>query len=270
MDNIGPTGSLDNDGLLRAKLQLRNTPDPDCNVSPAEVIFGRPIRDAFSFVNRCTKIENPSIRPMWREAWSAKENAMRARFARTSEALNAHSRALPPLVIGARVYVQNQRGPHTNKWDRSGVVVDVGDNEQYLVKIDGSGQLTLRNRRFLRQFVQPSTSIGEPLSSRCPASNDLTLQPRPYTMTATTPDQYHAATAPELHPASPAAAAPEIHPATSTPDVDAPPATFDGPPSSLPRTPSARPPEQSSPRVLRAPRLRRPPRRYEPVSGTLV
>ena len=64
MDNIGPTGSLDNDGLLRAMLQLRNTPDPDCNVSPAEVIFGRPIRDAFSFVNRCTKFENPSIRPM--------------------------------------------------------------------------------------------------------------------------------------------------------------------------------------------------------------
>ena len=99
-----------------------------------------------------------------------------------------------------RVYVQNQRGPHPNKWDRSGVVVDVGDNEQYLVKIDGSGRLTLRNRRFLRQFVQPSTSIGEPLSSRCPAPNDLALQPRPYTMTATTPDQYHAATAPELHP----------------------------------------------------------------------
>ncbi|KAI0212701.1 hypothetical protein LSAT2_002356 [Lamellibrachia satsuma] len=30
MDNIGPTGSLDNDGMLRAMLQLRNTPDPDC------------------------------------------------------------------------------------------------------------------------------------------------------------------------------------------------------------------------------------------------
>ena len=106
MDTICPTGSLDNDGLLRAMLQLRNTPDPDCNVSPAEVIFGRSIRDAFSFVNRCTKFENPSIRPMSRDAWSAKENAMRARFARTSETLNADLRALPQLMIGARVYVQ--------------------------------------------------------------------------------------------------------------------------------------------------------------------
>ena len=66
MDNLGLTGSLENDGLLRAMLQLRNTPDPDCNVSPAEVIFGRPTRHAFSFVNRCTKFDNPLIRPMWR------------------------------------------------------------------------------------------------------------------------------------------------------------------------------------------------------------
>ena len=51
MDNINPNGSLNNDNFLRAMLQARNTPEPDCNVSPAEVVFGRPIRDAFSFVN---------------------------------------------------------------------------------------------------------------------------------------------------------------------------------------------------------------------------
>ena len=35
--NVGPNGCLNNDNLLRAMLQVRNTPDPDCNVSPAEV-----------------------------------------------------------------------------------------------------------------------------------------------------------------------------------------------------------------------------------------
>ena len=138
--------------------------------------------------------ENPSIRPMWRDAWSAKETALPARFARTSEALNTHWRALP-----AREYVQNQRVPNPNKWDTSGVVVDVGDKEQYLFKIDGSGRLTLRNIRFLRQYVQSSTCIGKPLSYRCPASNDTALQRRPDTMPATRPHPYHAATAPELH-----------------------------------------------------------------------
>ena len=140
----------------RAMLQLRNTLDTDCNVSAAEVIFDRPIRHVFSFVNRCTQFANPSIRPMLRDSWSAKDNAMRARFARTYEALNARPRALPPLVVGARV-CPNQRGSHPNKWDRSGGVVDVGYNEQYLAKIDGSGGHTLCNRRFLRQYVHPPT-----------------------------------------------------------------------------------------------------------------
>ena len=35
MSNTSPTGSLDHDQFLRAMLQLRNTPDPDCNISSA-------------------------------------------------------------------------------------------------------------------------------------------------------------------------------------------------------------------------------------------
>ena len=33
MSNIGPNGSLNSDKFIRALLQLRNTPDPDCNLS---------------------------------------------------------------------------------------------------------------------------------------------------------------------------------------------------------------------------------------------
>ena len=59
-DNIGPNGTLNSDKLLRALLQHRNTPDPDCNISPAQIIIGRPIRDSLSFVNRLGKIFKPS------------------------------------------------------------------------------------------------------------------------------------------------------------------------------------------------------------------
>ena len=47
MDNINPNGSLNNDNFMRAMLQARNTPEPDCNVSPAEVVFGRPMMKLF-------------------------------------------------------------------------------------------------------------------------------------------------------------------------------------------------------------------------------
>ena len=164
MDNVGPTGSLNNHGLLRVLLQVRNTPDPDCNISPAQVVFGRPIRDDFSFTSRCIKYNNPSIRPTWREAWSQKEDAMRTRMPRSTEALDMHARSLAPLSLGDKVFLQNQRGSHPKKWDKSGTVVEVGNYDQYWVKVDGSGRLTLRNRRFLRKFVPPSLTIGDPLS----------------------------------------------------------------------------------------------------------
>ena len=157
--NVGPTGSLDNDRLLRALLQLRNTPDPDCNVSPAQIIFGRPIRDAFSFVNRLEKFSNPAVRPVWRESWSSKETALRTRFTRSSESLNEHVKSLPPLTVGERCFIQNQTGKEPKKWHRSGVVTEVLTHDQYLIKVDGSGRVTRRNRRFLRAYKTASTVI---------------------------------------------------------------------------------------------------------------
>ena len=49
--------------------------------------------------------------------------------------------------------LQNQRGRSPKKWDHSGVVVETKPNDQYVIRIAGSGRLTLRNRRFLRKFT---------------------------------------------------------------------------------------------------------------------
>ena len=155
---IGPGGSLNNDKFLRGMLQLRNTPDPECKLSPAQVLFGRTLRDAFSFVNRCPKFENQAIQPIWREAWTAKEDALRTRFAGTVEKLNLHARQLPQLQIGERVFIQNQTGTHPNKWDRSGVVLETLGHDQYSIKVDGTGRITNRNRRFLRHYTLPGSS----------------------------------------------------------------------------------------------------------------
>ena len=159
--NISPAGSLDSDKFLRALLQLRNTPDPDCSLSPAQIVFGKPLRDAFSFVNRLEKFKNDAISPIWRDAWELKEKALRSRFVKTSEILNRHSRNLTELSVGDRCFVQNQTGNNPNKWDRTGTVMEVNPHDQYTVRIDGSGRLTTRNRRFLRQF-QPATTEIQP------------------------------------------------------------------------------------------------------------
>ena len=185
--NIGPTGSLDNDKLLRALLQLRNTPDPDCHLSPAQIIYGRPIRDAFAFANRLEKFSNPHIHPIWREAWATKESALRTRFTRSSETLNEHSRNLPPLETGDRCFIQNQSGNAPKKWDRTGTIINNLPHDQHVVKVDGSGRLTTRNRRYLRKFTSASPNIefASPATTQPFATQPVT--PKPTTVTAPEP-----------------------------------------------------------------------------------
>ena len=69
-------------------LHLRNTPDSDSQVPPAEIIYGRQLRDSFSFLNNLDKFCNTNVRPMWRTAWKLKEEALRTRFVKNSEMLN--------------------------------------------------------------------------------------------------------------------------------------------------------------------------------------
>jgi hypothetical protein len=91
-----------------------------------------------------------------------KEASLKTRYARSQEALNTHARTLPPLHIGDRCFVQNGAGNFPKRWDKSGTVTEVLDYDKYIIKIDGSGRVTTRNRKFLRQFTPISTDIAMP------------------------------------------------------------------------------------------------------------
>ena len=120
-------------------------------LSPAQVLFGKPLRDTLPGINKDTMVfNNDQIASQWRDAWRIKEEAMKARYVKTVETLQEHARELPPLRHGDNVMVQNQSGRFPTRWDKSGCVVEVKDNDQYVVKVAGTGRMTLRNRRFLR------------------------------------------------------------------------------------------------------------------------
>jgi len=158
MDNVGPDGTLNTDKMVRAMLMQRNTPDPACKLSPAQILFGRPLRDTLPYINKnFSSFNSPQISSQWRDMWRLKEETMRERYSNTLQTLSEHTRPLQPLKIGDHVFIQNQSGTSPRKWDHNRTVVESKGNDQYLIKVAGTGRLTLRNRRFLRQIKQ-STS----------------------------------------------------------------------------------------------------------------
>ncbi len=146
--NVGPDGSLDVDTFQRAILQYRNTPDQHTKLSPAMILFGRAIRDFIPVLPGKYRPHNT-----WREMLEEREMALRNRHMKDCERLSEHTKSLPPLVIGDYVRLQNQHGNHPKKWDKTGVVVEVKQFDQYVIRVDGSGRATLRNRQFLRKYT---------------------------------------------------------------------------------------------------------------------
>ena len=148
MDNTENDDKLNSNVFHRAILQYRNTPDRDTKLSPAMCVFGRQIRD---FLPGAPGKYSPH--QAWHKTLEAREDALRCRHMKAHERLSEHTRRLPQLQVGDHVRIQNQTGPHPLKWDKTGIIVEVRQFDQYTVKIDGSNRSTLRNRKFLRKYM---------------------------------------------------------------------------------------------------------------------
>jgi hypothetical protein len=146
--NVGPGGTLDTVKMSRALMEYRNTPDRDTGLSPAQVIFGRQIRD---FLPVRKELYKP--RQEWVLDQDRRELALAKRHVLKREDLMQKTKELLPLAIGQDVSVQNQTGLSKLKWDKSGVVVAALPHHKYKVKMDGTGRVSLRNRVFLRAIL---------------------------------------------------------------------------------------------------------------------
>ena len=147
-DNTTASGSLSCDKFSRAILEYRNTPCRDTGVSPSNILFGRNLKDHLP-----AAIEQLKVRKEWRFTREMREQALAVKFAQVEKTLGGGARNLPDLKVGDMVQIQNQHGNNPKRWCKSGKIVERLEFNQYLVKVDGGGRLTRRNRRFLKKIV---------------------------------------------------------------------------------------------------------------------
>ena len=131
-------------------LEYRNTPNPETRLSPAQVVFGRNIRD---FIPVLPYKYEP--RQEWSLLQEDRERAFTKKLYDDRTRLAVGTRQMPPLATGDRVLVQNQTGRAPNNWDKSGVIVECKPHNQVNFMMDGSRKVSLRNRQFVRKINVP-------------------------------------------------------------------------------------------------------------------
>ena len=149
MTNTRSDGSPNWDHVSRALLQHRNTPIKGLDLSPAQLLFGRSIKDLLP-------VKGGDYKPAetWITCREHREKALRHRVSLGGERWSEHTKSLPQLIPGQHVFIQNQRaaGNLAKRWDKTGVVLENMGFDKYAIKVDGSWRVTKRNRRYLRNF----------------------------------------------------------------------------------------------------------------------
>ena len=157
-DIVSGTGSLDSDAVTEALLCYANTKCRVLNKSPAEMAFGRSLKDFFPR-------QVSSLLPIPANLLSGpvkdvlQEKIREAGDKKWSE----HTKVLPPLNVGEWVQLQNLKGSHPLKSDYSGEIVGRHNVNSYAVKVNGTGKVTVRNRASLRK-IPPPVSIHAPMT----------------------------------------------------------------------------------------------------------
>jgi len=168
-DNVTPSGTLDRDAVVRAFLQYKNTPVRGLAESPAQIIYGHPIRDS---------LPQP-VHPNWVDINDGREMALRKRKMDKQYDYNEHTQNQEPLKVGDYVQVQNMEGTKPGRWDRTARVAECLNDRQYTIVMDGSRRVRLKNRRFLRKISPLTGDIPLPAMSGGPGLIQRTPQTQP-------------------------------------------------------------------------------------------
>ena len=140
--------SVNQDKLFRALLQYRNTPSRRDGQSPAQKLYGHPIQDTLPAHRR-------SFAPEWQRHSLDTEESLKI----SEEYYDQHAHKLPDLHVGSHVAIQNTS---SKLWDIYGIITAIAPHRRYFVRTQ-SGNILVRNRRFLRKRIATSVHAPGPI-----------------------------------------------------------------------------------------------------------
>eukprot|EP00095_Tigriopus_kingsejongensis_P007969 snap_masked-scaffold135_size322082-processed-gene-1.3 protein:Tk07969 transcript:snap_masked-scaffold135_size322082-processed-gene-1.3-mRNA-1 annotation:"hypothetical protein DAPPUDRAFT_261119" len=141
-------GNIHNEAFRIALLEWRNTPS-ELGRSPAQVLFGRPLRGCLPV--HPSQLGDPENVQAHREAKACLAQKRKRKHDRTAQ-------SLPALAIGDSVRVQDRV---TSQWDKCGVITSRRASGSYVIRME-NGSVTTRNRRLLRLQVNLTETTAAP------------------------------------------------------------------------------------------------------------
>ena len=158
-----------------ALLFLRTTPVASNLPSPAEMLYGRPIRSTLPSAFKFNMQHENTKRVL-----EQRQETQRTYY-------DAGKRQLPPLQPGDHVMLQSEK---ETKWQPATVVTPANEPRSFIVQ-DTLGKRYRRNRRFLRKLPEKETTAagGETTNNTSPGTtqgtNKASKEPTPATRTST-------------------------------------------------------------------------------------
>jgi hypothetical protein len=153
------TRMLDKSGLAAALLMFRNTPRSPTDLSPAQLVFGRHLRDSLPFSRQMLRPQN---------RYEIEKRRLEINDGQRHKNDSSKRRKLSLLRPGQRVRFQD---PITKKWTLTGKVTGFGETDRdYWVKDDEKARRYRRNRRFIKPIdVEATSPPKQPVQAPAPA-----------------------------------------------------------------------------------------------------